>query len=61
MNKAKTTPTLVPALKIPVANPRSFLGNHSATVFTAAGKWPASPIPKNMRATLNPTTYFASA
>jgi hypothetical protein len=37
--------TLVPALKIPVANARSRLGNHSATDLMAAGKLPDSPKP----------------
>ena len=32
------TPTFVPELKIPVASERSFGGNHSATVLTAAGE-----------------------
>src|SRR5260221_12463858 len=36
-------PTLVPALKMPVAKARSFLGNHSATLLMLAGKTPASP------------------
>ena len=39
---------------MPVAKPRSFVGNHSATAFTAAGKFPASPIPNPILATLNP-------
>src|SRR5260370_32860210 len=39
-------PTLVPALKIPVASARSFLGNHSATHLMLAGNTPASPNPK---------------
>src|SRR5260221_12383556 len=36
-------PTLVPALKMPVAKARSFLGNHSATLLMLAGERPASP------------------
>src|SRR5260221_14091718 len=36
-------PTLVPALKMPVARARSFLGNHSATLLMLAGKKAASP------------------
>src|SRR5688572_26359538 len=56
-----TAPTLVPALKIPVANARSFFGNHSATVLTAAGKFPASPMPKAKRAAANPHTLLAKA
>src|SRR6202047_5575414 len=39
-------PALVPALKIPVASARSFLGNHSATHLMLAGKTPASPNPR---------------
>ena len=45
-NGATTAPTFDPALKIPVARARSFLGNHSATVLMAAGKLPASPNPR---------------
>src|ERR1700674_1684311 len=44
-------PTLVPALKMPVASERSFLGNHSATHLMLAGKTPASPNPSAKRAT----------
>src|SRR4051812_27737974 len=54
-------PTLDPGLKIPVASARSFFGNHSATVFTAAGKFPASPSPSAKRATPNPKTDRAPA
>src|ERR1700674_1965235 len=43
-------PTLVPALKMPVASERSFLGNHSATHLMLAGKTPASPNPSARRA-----------
>src|SRR5260221_13444761 len=43
-------PTLVPALKMPVAKARSFLGNHSATLLMLAGKTPASPKPSAKRA-----------
>ena len=49
-------PTLVPALKMPVASARSFLGNHSATVLIDAGKLPASPSPRANLATIKPTT-----
>src|SRR5260370_38468366 len=42
-------PTLVPALKMPVARARSFLGNHSATLLMLAGKTPASPEPRGTR------------
>src|SRR5450755_2528758 len=50
-NGVAMAPTLVPALKIPVARARSFLGNHSATVLMLAGKMPASPKPNEERAT----------
>src|SRR5215475_13543218 len=53
---ATTAPTLVPALKIPVARARSFFGNHSATVLMEAGKLPASPSPSANRTTMNPIT-----
>src|SRR5256885_987979 len=43
-------PTLVPALKMPVAKERSFLGNHSATHLMLAGNTPASPNPRAERA-----------
>ncbi len=46
---------------MPAANPRSRLGNHSATAFMPAGKLPASPKPSPIRATLNPKTVFAAA
>src|ERR1017187_5944194 len=49
-------PMLVPELKMPVANERSRLGNHSAVVFTAAGKLPASPSPSRNRTMPNPIT-----
>ena len=45
-------PIFVPALKIPVASARSFLGNHSATVLMLAGKTPDSPKPNADRATI---------
>ena len=45
-------PTFAPALKIPVASARSFLGNHSATVLMLAGKTPDSPKPNADRATI---------
>src|SRR5262245_48786835 len=58
---ATTAPILVPALKIPVANARSFLGNHSATALIDAGKLPDSPIPRAKRAAPKPNTERASA
>ena len=54
-------PTFVPALKMPVASARSFLGNHSATVLIEAGKFPDSPSPKPKRAMLKVSTELASA
>ena len=35
---AATAPTLLPALKMPVARARSLTGNHSATLLMAGGK-----------------------
>src|SRR5258706_10715426 len=58
---ATMAPTFDPALKIPVANARSFLGNHSAVVLIAAGKFPDSPIPSAARATPKPRAERASA
>src|SRR5258705_13981198 len=43
-------PVLVPALKMPVASARSSLGNHSATVLIAAGKFAPPPGPRHARA-----------
>ena len=40
---AISAPTDAPALKMDVANARSFLGKYSAVVLIAAGKFPASP------------------
>ena len=51
-----TAPMFEPQLNQPVASARSFLGNHSATVLTAAGKFPASPMPRMIRITTNPAT-----
>ena len=45
-------PRFDPALNIPVANARSFLGNHSATVLMLAGNTPDSPKPKADLATI---------
>ena len=58
---ATIAPTLVPALKIPVVRARSFFGNHSATVFIAAGKFAASPTPSAALAKPNPMGVRASA
>src|SRR5450432_916085 len=49
----------VPLLKIPVANARSFLGNHSATDLIAAGKLPDSPRPSAVLAIPNPSVLDA--
>ena len=54
-------PIFDPLLKIPVANARSFLGNHSAVALIAAGKFPDSVIPKKTLAMLNPPTPVAKA
>ncbi len=51
-----SAPTFVPELKIPVASARSRLGNHSAVALIAAGKFPASPMPRAKRAAMNPAT-----
>jgi hypothetical protein len=58
---ASTAPTFDPALNTPVASARSRRGNHSAVVFTAAGKFPASPSPRKKRATPNPNAELARA
>src|SRR5258707_8505090 len=58
---ARTAPTFEPELKMPVARARSFLGNHSATVLIAAGKFPASPAPRAARATPKPNAELARA
>jgi hypothetical protein len=49
-------PTLVPALKIPVASARSFFGNHSATALMLAGNNPDWPYPIAAETTMNPAT-----
>jgi len=48
-NGAAMAPMFEPELNIPVAKALSFLGNHSATVLIAAGKFPAMAAwqPKN--------------
>ncbi len=57
----KKAPTLEPILNHPVVSALSFLGNHSATVFTAAGKLADSPIPSKNRARENVNTLLAAA
>src|SRR5437588_2110821 len=61
VNGATIAPTFEPALKMPVASALSFLGNHSATVLIAAGKFPASPKPRVALATPNPKAERARA
>ena len=58
---ARIAPTFAPELKMPVASERSFWGNHSATVFIAAGKFPDSPSPRKKRANPNSSAVLASA
>jgi len=48
---AISAPVLDPALKIPIALPRSFAGNHSDIALVAAGQLPASPTPRRKRKT----------
>ncbi len=59
--RARTLPTAVPELNIPVARALSFRGNHSETALTAAGKLPASPIPSDALAIPKPVTDLAAA
>ena len=54
-------PMFEPALKIPVANARSFFGNHSATALILAGKTPASLNPSAERARTKPPNDPAMA
>src|SRR5205823_4130512 len=58
---ANSAPTLLPALKTPTANARSRFGNHSATVFTAPGKFADSPSPSSARAAPNAPAVRAKA
>src|SRR5690606_1776172 len=53
---AANAPTVAPALKILVANPRSFFGKNSAVALIAAGKLPDSPIARIIRAKTNNVT-----
>jgi len=46
---ATIAPMPVPAVTMPVASERSCAGNHSATAFSAAGKFTASVRPRNPR------------
>ena len=58
---AMIAPMLAPELNMPVANARSFFGNHSATVLIAEGKLPASLKPKAERTTPKPNVLLAIA
>ena len=58
---AVIAPIVDPELKSPAAKALSFLGNYSATVFTAAGKLAASPIPNTNRAAAKLATPRATA
>src|SRR5437870_1540021 len=61
INGVTIAPALVPALKIPVASARSFLGNHSATHLMLAGNTPASPNPSAERAMTKLVSELATA
>src|SRR2546428_13542483 len=54
-------PTFVPALKMPVANARSFFGNHSATVLIEAGKVSDLPRPQPKSAKVKGKKEMATA
>ena len=53
---ASKAPIVAPELKILVEKARSFFGKYSAVAFMAAGKLPASPIAKIIRANTNKVT-----
>src|SRR5262245_880796 len=55
----RIAPAFEPELNSPIAKARSFFSNHSDTVFTAAGKFPASPKPRAARAIPNPSAEGA--
>src|SRR3569833_2804935 len=61
VNGATIAPMLAPELNIPVARALSFLGNHSATVFIAEGKLPASLKPRADLTTPKPNVLLAKA
>src|ERR1700754_3563210 len=61
LSGAIMAPIPAPELNMAVAKARSFLGNHSATVLMAAGKFPASLTPSALRATPKPNTVFVNA
>ena len=58
---ATIAPTFVPEFNIPKANALSFLGNHSAIDLLAAGKLPASLIPRKPLQNPKPHTPLARA
>src|ERR1041384_1662641 len=58
---ATIAPVFVPALNTPVASARSPFGNHSATVFTAPGKFADSPSPNAARAAEKPAAVRVKA
>src|SRR5690606_2177024 len=53
---AARAPTVAPALKILVADPRSFFGKNSAVALIAAGKLPDSPMARIILAKTNSVT-----
>src|SRR5678815_2939882 len=57
---ASTAPIFVPALTNPKANARSFFGNHSDSVFVAAGKFGDSETPRKTLMMPNPHALFAT-
>src|SRR5689334_2638573 len=57
---AMIAPTLAPELKMLVENARSRFGNHCAVALIAAGKLPASPKPRHIRAARKPLTLWTS-
>ena len=61
MAGAMIAPTFVPALKIAVANARSFFGNQRAIALIADGKFPPSLTPRATRAAKKPLTEPTSA
>src|SRR5579862_6081429 len=59
VSEAIAPPTLDPLSKIATATPRSFAGNHSATVLLAPGQLQPSPIPNRNLNAPNEATEFA--
>jgi hypothetical protein len=60
MSGVTIAPTFEPALNRPVANARSFFGNHSVTALMPAGKLPLSPIPSSSRTSAKLVTERAA-